>query len=88
VGVPHSAVWPWGLASTVGRRPGRGARMRRDSISGRGVPGVADVRAPASSARGREESGTGGAWAGLEEKGLGRARRNRDVWNLFKSISN
>lgn len=62
-------------------------RSWRDSVSGRGASGAADARAPAGSGRGRGERDASGAWAGLEEKGMGRARWNSDVWNLFKSIS-
>jgi hypothetical protein len=61
---------------------------RRGSVSGRGAPGAVDTWAPTGSRRGREERGAGGAWGGLEEKGMGRARRNSDVWDLFKSILN
>jgi hypothetical protein len=60
-------------------RPGRGARGRRMSVSGRGAPRAADAWPPAGNRRGREERGVGGVWAGLEEKGLGRARRKCDV---------
>jgi hypothetical protein len=78
-----------GLGPGPDRIPtGRGALGQRGSVSGRGTPGKADAWAPAGSGRGRKERGMGRAWAGLEEKGLGRARRNCDVWDLFKSISN
>jgi hypothetical protein len=68
---------PVGGALTVSRPTV--AWLRCGSVSGRGAPGAADTRAPTGSRRGREERGVGGVWGGLEEKGMGRARRNNDV---------
>jgi hypothetical protein len=72
VRMPHGAERAWALAPTA-------ARPRRGSVTRRGAPGVADAWTPVGSRRGREERGVGGAWAILEEKGLGRARRNSNV---------
>jgi hypothetical protein len=83
VRTPCDAKRVWGLTLTGRQRldrvpADRGTRRRRCSVSGRGAPGAADAWAPVRSGRGREERGVGGAWAGLEEKGLDQARRNSD----------
>jgi hypothetical protein len=76
VRTPRGVERAWGLALIGGWRPDRAPADRGPprrtratrSVLGRRAPGAADAWAPAGSGRGREERGTGNAWANPGEE--------------------